>query len=155
MSTLLSLYLLTLFILVAVAASFASMQKFSLDLRLMIVKVFFCLEFHMCPLIAFKLDSWTQMLALRFDCCGRKPCYRQKTPLVLGGTRTQDLADSIAIAARALNHCITLTFGIKRNTTEFQVMHYVQALEMLISLIYWNCDFKVVCSRYSAFNYFI
>ena len=34
-----------------------------------------------------------------------KPCYRQKTPLVIGGTRTQVLADSMAIAASALNHC--------------------------------------------------
>ena len=36
-----------------------------------------------------------------------KPCYRRKTPLVVVGTRTQVLADSIAIAASALNHCAT------------------------------------------------
>ena len=37
--------------------------------------------------------------------------------------------------------------------TEFQVMHHFKALEMLISLIYQTCDFKVVCSRYSAIIY--
>ena len=36
-----------------------------------------------------------------------KPCYRIKTPLVVGGTRTQVLADSMAIAASVLNHCAT------------------------------------------------
>ena len=44
---------------------------------------------------------------------------------------------------------------IAGNMIEFQVMHHFKALEMLISLIYWTCDFKVVCSRYSAFNDFI
>ena len=45
--------------------------------------------------------------------------------------------------------------SVKGNITEFQVMHHFKALEMLIFLIYWTCDFKVVCSRYSAFNHFI
>ena len=35
-----------------------------------------------------------QILALRLDCLMEKPCYRGKTPLVVGGTRTQVLADS-------------------------------------------------------------
>ena len=30
-----------------------------------------------------------------------------KSPLVIGGTRTQVLADSMVIAASALNHCTT------------------------------------------------
>ena len=42
------------------------------------------------------------MLALGFDCWVEKPCYRRKTSLVIGGTRTRVLADSIAIAANAL-----------------------------------------------------
>ena len=42
-----------------------------------------------------------QMLALGFDCWVEKPCYRRKTPLVVWGTQTQALADSIAIAASA------------------------------------------------------
>ena len=30
-----------------------------------------------------------------------KPCYRRRTPLVAGGTQTQVIADSMAIAASA------------------------------------------------------
>ena len=37
----------------------------------------------------------------------QKPYRRRKTPLVVGGTRTQVLADSMTIAASALNHCVT------------------------------------------------
>ena len=44
---------------------------------------------------------------------------------------------------------------IAGNMIEFQVMHHFKALEMLISLIYWTCNVKVVCSRNSAINYFI
>ena len=33
--------------------------------------------------------------------------FQEKNPLVVGETRTQVLADSIAIAASALNHCAT------------------------------------------------
>ena len=47
-----------------------------------------------------------QMLALGFDCRVEKPCYRRKTSLVVGGTWTQVLADSIAIAASGLDHSI-------------------------------------------------
>ena len=43
-----------------------------------------------------------QILALGFDCRVEKPCYRRKTPLVVGGTWTQVLTDSKAIAASAL-----------------------------------------------------
>ena len=39
---------------------------------------------------------------------------------------------------------ILITFG--RNMTEFQVIHHFKALKMPISLIYWTCGFKVVCS---------
>ena len=48
-----------------------------------------------------------QMLALGSDCYVEKPFYRWKTPLVVGGTPTQVLADSIAIAASALHHYAT------------------------------------------------
>ena len=41
-----------------------------------------------------------------------KPYYRRKTPLVVGGTQTQVLAASIAIAASALNHCATKPFTV-------------------------------------------
>ena len=42
-----------------------------------------------------------------------KPDHRRKTPLVVGGTRTQVLADSMAINTSALNHCATylIIFG--------------------------------------------
>ena len=39
-----------------------------------------------------------------------KPYYRRKTPLVIGGTRIQVLANSMANAACVLSHCDTLTF---------------------------------------------
>ena len=45
----------------------------------------------------------TQMLALGFDCWVEQHCYIWKTLLVVGGTRAQVLADSMTIAARALN----------------------------------------------------
>ena len=41
------------------------------------------------------------MLALEFDRRVKKPYYRRKTPLVLGETWTQVLADSMTIAASA------------------------------------------------------
>ena len=44
------------------------------------------------------------MLVLGFDCWVKKPCYRWKTSLVVGGNWTRVLADSMAIAAIALNH---------------------------------------------------
>ena len=46
-----------------------------------------------------------KMLALGFDCWVENPYYRRKTPLVVGETWTRVLADIIAIAASALNHC--------------------------------------------------
>ena len=51
---------------------------------------------HMVQIVAFRLGFGVQKL-----------CYKRKTPLVLGGTRTQVIADSMAIAASALNHCAT------------------------------------------------
>ena len=43
------------------------------------------------------LRHMAQMLVLGFDCWMEKPYYRWKTPLVVGGTWTHVLADSIAI----------------------------------------------------------
>ena len=50
-----------------------------------------------------------QMLAFGFDCGVEKPYYKRKTPLAVGGTRTQAqvLANNMAIAASALDHCAT------------------------------------------------
>ena len=47
----------------------------------------------------------TQKLGFGFGWWVEKPYYRRKTPLIIGGTRTQILADSMAIAASALNRC--------------------------------------------------
>ena len=52
-------------------------------------------------------DEKLHQSALGFDWGVEKPFYRRKTPLVVGGTRTQVLADSKIIAASALDHCTT------------------------------------------------
>ena len=41
---------------------------------------------------------------LGFDCWVEKPYYRRKTPLVIGGSRTRVIMDSIAIAASVLTY---------------------------------------------------
>ena len=56
---------------------------------------------------SFIVSNMAQMLVLGYSCCVEKPYYKRKTPLVVGGTRTQVLEDSIAIAASALNHWAT------------------------------------------------
>ena len=50
-----------------------------------------------------------QILSLGLDCWVEKSCYRLRTPLAIGGTRTQVFADSMAIAESTLNHCTTYT----------------------------------------------
>ena len=51
-----------------------------------------------------------QMLAFGFDWGSGETLLQEKTTLFVSGIRTQVLADSIAVAARALNHCMPLTF---------------------------------------------
>ena len=46
-------------------------------------------------------------LVLGFDCWVKKPCYCQNALSVIGGSWTQVLADSMAIAGREQNHCTT------------------------------------------------
>ena len=75
--------------------------------RCVLVDVFFLFgALHVLP-TDFKVGHIAQMLALGFDWIVEKPYYRIKTPLVVGETRTQVLADSMTIAANALNHCTT------------------------------------------------
>ena len=62
---------------------------------------------------------------------------------------------TVSNAEYHLINIIKASAFLKGNMTEFHAIHHFKALEMLISLIYLTCDFKVVCSRYSAFNYFI
>ena len=50
-----------------------------------------------------------QMLALGFDWRIGKTLLQEKTSLVVGGTRTQVLADSMPFAASAQDHCTTKT----------------------------------------------
>ena len=47
------------------------------------------------------------VLVFGFDFGVEKIFYRRKTPLAVGETQTQVLADNMAIAAIALNHCAT------------------------------------------------
>ena len=35
-------------------------------------------------------------------------------------------------------------YSFRENRTEFLVVHHLKAIETLISLIYWVCDFKVL-----------
>ena len=83
-----------------------------------------------------------QILALGFDCWMGKPCYRWKTPLVLGETRTRVLADSITIAASALNHCTSYT--LNKNIYMFEkveftcVYSYLRALCIIVLFIFQN-----------------
>ena len=52
------------------------------------------------------LRHMAQMLAWHWLLSGEN-LLQKKTPLVVGETRTQVFADSMAIAASALNHCAT------------------------------------------------
>ena len=51
----------------------------------------------------FALYHMAQIMAFGFDWGMEKPFYRRKTPLVVGGTRTRVLADSMTITASALD----------------------------------------------------
>ena len=53
-----------------------------------------------------------QLLALVFDSLVEKPFYWRKTSLVVGGTRTQSLADSMTIAASTLDHCAIIVCNL-------------------------------------------
>ena len=68
--------------------------------------VIFLLVLHATP-DSIELVDWGTRHSVGIHCWVEKPCYRRKTSLVVGGTRTQVLADSMAIAASALNHCTT------------------------------------------------
>ena len=59
-----------------------------------------------------------QVLALGFNWRVAKPCYRRKTLLVIGGTRTQVFADNMAIAASALNYCATKGLATRSDENE-------------------------------------
>ena len=51
--------------------------------------------------------TYSRLYRQGFDLSVKKAYYRRKTPLVESGTRTRVLADSMTIAASALNHCTT------------------------------------------------
>ena len=61
-----------------------------------------------------------------------KPYYRKKTPLVIEGTQTLVLADSIANAARALNQISPAIYFLK----------YFERRHVLLSLCYKVFDVK-------------
>ena len=56
---------------------------------------------------------------LGFGCWVEKPCYRQKCLLFINVTCTQVLADSMVIAASALNHYSTWTYDEVACTLDF------------------------------------
>ena len=68
---------------------------------------FFVVGFFTCAPDSFERVYWgtwdRSILASGFDCWVEKPCYRWETPLVIDGTWTHVLADSKAIAGKALN----------------------------------------------------
>ena len=66
---------------------------------------FFLYGFHSCS-FSVLMCPW-EFLAMGFDWWGEKSYHRRKTAPVIGGTRTQVLADSMTIAASVLNHCAT------------------------------------------------
>ena len=53
------------------------------------------------------LRNMAPMLASCLDWQVEKSYFRKRSPLVVGGTRTQFLADSMALAARVLDHYTT------------------------------------------------
>ena len=52
----------------------------------------------------FILYHIAQMLVFELKGIAGKPYYGGKTPLIIGGTQSQVLADNMVIAASALNH---------------------------------------------------
>ena len=63
------------------------------------------IQYHDRKHVFFIFHHIAQMLG--FTRGVEKPFYKRKTPLVVGGTRTRALADSMTIAASALDHCAT------------------------------------------------
>ena len=67
----------------------------------------------------------------------------EKTPLVVGGTRTRELADDMAIAASALNHCTTNTnFQISKTKSFFSNTFAMKQLKINGKLIQTCGHFK-------------
>ena len=73
------------------------------------IALFLMLYMFLWKLWGSLLGHMTQMLVLGFDWWGEKPCYRRISPLAVVEIWTQVLADSMAIAASALNHYVTWT----------------------------------------------
>ena len=67
---------------------------------------FVCL-FYMQPLIAsgYLIGAHGTDVSVGIRLLSGETLLQAKTPLVVGGTRTQVFANSIAIAASTLNHC--------------------------------------------------
>ena len=61
----------------------------------------------MAEAMLFSLYHMVQMLALGFELVSGETFLQEKTSLVISGTQTQVLADSMTIAASVLNHCTT------------------------------------------------
>ena len=70
---------------------------------------------HIVFLIADCLGYMTQILPVRFDWSVRKPNYKRKTLLVVGGSQTQVYADSIVIAAHHYTTMLILLLVPQQN----------------------------------------
>ena len=108
---------------------------------------------YTCPwqLWASLLGHMAQMLALGFDCWVEKPCYRQKTSLVLGGTWTQVLADSMVIAVSALNHEHFSPSSLASNWPNFH--HFILLKKWHQSVCEFPSTIFSVCMQLFALHY--
>ena len=68
-----------------------------------------------------------------------KPCYRRKTPLVVGGTQTQVLADSIDIAASIYRYVMHITMTCS-NANLFCSYIFMTAAKRSTFLGFADCD---------------
>ena len=89
------------------------------------------------------LGHMAQILALEFNCWVTKPCYRQKTLLVKGETRTRLIENSLTIAASFLSNSATpnliivthYAFSCIRNEAFYSIFHCYSAWDYLLNTL--------------------
>ena len=85
------------------------------------------------------MGNMGQILALEFDCWIKKPCYRQKTPLLINGTRIHVLADSMAIPAIMYMMCSVWNsdFRYLNMIWSYTWIHGTKLIYWLFSTVKW------------------